>query len=281
MAEITTKWTSLPSSNKKEVLDEIVIRKADGSYATTKSLAEIELLGTAAYVNMEDMPTELSLGTAATRDTGVAANQVPLNSNLGTAAYLSADGLARTDDLGTAAYLDVGLNTNEIPRNSDLGTAAYLDVGIGSNAIIQMGTDTKLPAVDGSKLTGITVGTEQLLIGCGGECFKQLATNDDVLEKYLGLYFLWELAPVDIVSSWTKCETSDSSADATINIKISSQSGNTFSSNVSVSESKTNAVINPSYRRINTGDRVSLLVMFPGSNKDTANMTCSLKVTKV
>ena len=35
--------------------------------------------------------TKLNIGTAANRDTGLAADQIPLNSNLGSAAYIAAD----------------------------------------------------------------------------------------------------------------------------------------------------------------------------------------------
>lgn len=36
-----------------------------------------------------------------------------------------------------------------------LGSAAFLNVGTGANQIVQLGSDSKLPAIDGSKLTGI------------------------------------------------------------------------------------------------------------------------------
>ena len=41
---------------------------------------------------------------------------------------------------------------------TDLGTAAGLNVGTGANQIVQLDGDAKLPAIDGSQLTGLSSG---------------------------------------------------------------------------------------------------------------------------
>jgi hypothetical protein len=63
----------------------------------------------------------VNLGTAATRDVGTDADEVPTNA-----------------DLGTAATRDVGTDADEVPTNADLGTAATLDASSAamSNTII-------------------------------------------------------------------------------------------------------------------------------------------------
>lgn len=70
------------------------------------------------------------LGTASTRDTGTAANNVPLNSDLGTASTKdtgTAPGqIPTSDDLGSAAYVNTGTGAGEVPTNGDLGEYAYL-----------------------------------------------------------------------------------------------------------------------------------------------------------
>lgn len=60
--------------------------------------------------------------------------------------------------LGSGGQLSFAtITTNDV---EGLGTAATLDVGIGSNNIVQLNNEAKLPAVDGSLLTGITAEAE-------------------------------------------------------------------------------------------------------------------------
>ena len=42
-----------------------------------------------------------------------------------------------------------------VTLDSELGTAALLNVGVGANNIVKLDSSAKLPAVDGSQLTGI------------------------------------------------------------------------------------------------------------------------------
>lgn len=62
---------------------------------------------------------DIALGTAAARNTGTGAGEVPLNSQL-----------------GTAAAKNTGVAAGEVPTNADLGAAAFRAVGVGaSNSI--------------------------------------------------------------------------------------------------------------------------------------------------
>lgn len=58
---------------------------------------------------------DVALGTAAARNTGTGAGEVPLNSQL-----------------GTAAAKNTGVAAGEVPTNADLGTAAFRTVGVGT-----------------------------------------------------------------------------------------------------------------------------------------------------
>jgi hypothetical protein len=87
-------------------------------------------------------------GTAATADTGTAAGQVPLNSDLGTAA---------TADTGTAA--------GNVPLNSDLGTAATKNTGTAAGEV-PLAEDVILETEKVSSSTDTTAG-KVLLVGAG------------------------------------------------------------------------------------------------------------------
>lgn len=59
-------------------------------------------------------------------------------------------------DLGTAAAKDFGANAGQVPLNSYLGTAANEDTGVDIDDVVQLedvGGSAGLPAVDGSQLT--------------------------------------------------------------------------------------------------------------------------------
>jgi len=81
--------------------------------------------------------TNLGLGTAATKDTGTASGEVPLNS-----------------DLGSASLADTGTGASDVPLNSDLGTASTEDVGVSNGNVPQMDT-VGYPAANGSQLTDL------------------------------------------------------------------------------------------------------------------------------
>jgi len=87
-------------------------------------------LGTAAYVNVEDIVPS-GLGTAATKDFGTELTQIPLNSNLGSAAYVNVEDIVPTN-LGSAAYVDVGIEPTQIPLRSDFSDAAFTGLGPGT-----------------------------------------------------------------------------------------------------------------------------------------------------
>lgn len=103
--------------------------------------------------------TSLQLGTAALLNVGVGAADIVVNSTLGTAAALDtgtgASQVPTNNDLGTASLVDTGTASSKVPLNSDLGTAAYLDTGTTASKVVQLDGSAKIPAVDGSLLTGV------------------------------------------------------------------------------------------------------------------------------
>jgi hypothetical protein len=75
----------------------------------------------------------------------------------------SIDGLANVATSG---------NYDDLTNKPTLGTAAALDVGTSANSVVQLDIDGKLPAVDGSLLTGISAG------GTPGGSDTQVQFND-------------------------------------------------------------------------------------------------------
>jgi|TARA_R100000482_G_scaffold56309_2_gene20192 hypothetical protein len=95
--------------------------------------------------------TTLGLGTAATKDTGTASGTV-----------------AAGDDSRITSALNKNSNLSDLPNasasrtNLGLGDSAVLDVGTVANRVLQLDSNGKIPAVDGSQLTSISVPTSQI-----------------------------------------------------------------------------------------------------------------------
>ena len=70
------------------------------------------------------------VGTAASKNTGTGAGEVPLNSDLGTASLVdtgtTAGDVPLNSDLGTASIVDTGTAVGEVPLNSDLDLVTYV-----------------------------------------------------------------------------------------------------------------------------------------------------------
>jgi len=81
-------------------------------------------------------------------------------SNAGRALIDDADAAAQRATLGLAAVAVSGSYT-DLSNKPALGSAAALNVGTAANQIVQLDSNAKLPAVDGSQLTNIPVGEVQ------------------------------------------------------------------------------------------------------------------------
>lgn len=157
-------------------------------YAT--DLATVATSGS--YADLSNKPT---LGSAAALDAGSANGVCPLDgSGKVDSSYLPSyvDDVVEYADLaslpvtGEAGKIYITLNTNRTYRWSGssyveisnpfsgsyndlgdkptLGTAAALDVGTSANNVVQLDNTGKLPAVDGSQLTGIVTGSSGHII---------------------------------------------------------------------------------------------------------------------
>jgi hypothetical protein len=109
--------------------------------------------------NVATARTNLGLGTAATQDTGTAANNVVQLD--GSSRLPAVDGSQLTNISPTGALLITNnlsdLNNASTARtNLGLGTASTQDVGTTANNVVQLNGSAQLPAVDGSLLTNIT-----------------------------------------------------------------------------------------------------------------------------
>lgn len=115
-----------------------------GAYS---SLSGLPALFSGNYADLSGKPT---LGTAAALDVGTGANQVVQLTAAGK--YPAVDGSLIT---GFATVARTGAYA-DLTGKPTLGTAAALNVGTSANQIVQLDAGAKLPAVDGSQLTGLS-----------------------------------------------------------------------------------------------------------------------------
>jgi hypothetical protein len=146
---------TITSASSNQVL------KYDGADWVNSSVAYAEVTGTptlatvatsGAYSDLSGLPT---LGTASAEDVGTFAQTANNLSDLASAST------ART--------------------NLGLGTASVLNVGTSANNVVQLDGSAKLPAVDGSALTGITADVSTASIGALADVTITSAANGDAL----------------------------------------------------------------------------------------------------
>ncbi len=77
---------------------------------------------------LTNQPDSSAIGTAASKDVGTGAGQIPLNSDLSSGAYTT---------VGTASTKNTGTADSEIPLNSDLGSSATKDTGTGAGELLE------------------------------------------------------------------------------------------------------------------------------------------------
>ena len=108
-----------------------------------------------------------------------------------------ADILAIVDDTDTTTkqVSVTALMTQAPVQTSDLGTSASLDVGTSANNVVQLDGSAKLPAVDGSALTGISTDVEGTAVLSTGETggVKFLREDGDGTCS-------WQTASVDVAA---------------------------------------------------------------------------------
>jgi hypothetical protein len=96
------------------VTDKRVSLDADGNLLNTNQ-PDNSAIGTAASKNVGTAATEIplnsDLGSASTKDTGTASTNVPLNSDLGSGAFTT---------VGTASTVDTGTDFDQVPLNTDI-----------------------------------------------------------------------------------------------------------------------------------------------------------------
>ena len=107
--------------------------------------------GTWTVKNLRDTKTVLSLGTAASADTGTDANDVPTITDADARYLVEANNLS---DLVSAS------NARD---NLGLGTAAVLAANNSANNLIKLASDGSLPALDGAALTNLSTQTNRVM----------------------------------------------------------------------------------------------------------------------
>lgn len=101
--------------------------------------------------------TAQASATTATTQAGISTTQAGISTAQAAAAAASAAGVNLSLYLAKANNL-AGLGSLVTSRsNLGLGTAAVLDVGTTANKVLQLDGSAKIPAVDGSQLTGVDI----------------------------------------------------------------------------------------------------------------------------
>jgi hypothetical protein len=125
-----------------------------------------------------DARTNLGLGTAATQNTGTAANNVVQLDGTGALPAVSGASLTNLNasnvSSGTLAVTRGGTgatSSSDARTNLGLGTAAVLNAGTAANNLVQLNASAELPAVSGANLTNInaaSVATGVIPVNRGG-----------------------------------------------------------------------------------------------------------------
>ena len=166
-----------------------------GNYVTTPATSvqglDAELTAIAGLTSAADKGIQFTgSGTAATYDltaagkallddADAAAQRTTLG--LGTAATTAstdyataAQGTKADNAAAKASNLSDLASASTARTNLGLGTAATLTAGTSANNAVQLDSNAKLPAVDGSQLTGISGGTDQIdmVVGSGSDAIS-------------------------------------------------------------------------------------------------------------
>ena len=88
-------------------------------------------------LSMTNEPDNSANGTAASRDTGTAEDQIPLNSDLPASAKTGDyNDLTNKPTLGTAADKNTGTAAGQIPLNSNLGNSSTKNTGTATGEVL-------------------------------------------------------------------------------------------------------------------------------------------------
>jgi len=187
----------LITTNNLNDLDNVATAKTNLGLQTVAS--------TGAYSDLSGTPT---LGTAAAANTGTGIGQVVIMEDVGSVAKLPAVDGSQLINLPSAPVTSVNTLTGAVvvsgndlaadhsashytAANSNidghlsgidskfgtLGTAAIYDVGTGSNNIVRLNGDSKIPAVDGSLLENVGKFTDYTTLSSNSNIFKNKGYN--------------------------------------------------------------------------------------------------------
>lgn len=121
--------------------------------AATTAQASVDIVTQAAADAISAASGTVHFDTAQTLTSG---EQAQARSNIGLATVASS---ASASDLTTGTLDAARLPTLSLANISDAGTAAALNYGTSANQLVRLDGSAKLPAVDGSQLTGIVSGS--------------------------------------------------------------------------------------------------------------------------
>ena len=148
--------------------------------------SETTLATVATTGSYNDLSNTPSLGTSAVLDAGTSAsNVIQLDSN---AKIPAIDGSLLTNVTGTdASKLVITSNLSDLNNtttartNLGLGSSAVLDAGTSASNVIQLDSNAKIPAIDGSQLTNLPAGGASNLNGLSDVTIASIAEGDTLV----------------------------------------------------------------------------------------------------
>tara|TARA_Y100001973_G_scaffold105415_1_gene178471 strand:+ start:553 stop:3936 length:3384 start_codon:yes stop_codon:yes gene_type:complete len=204
VSDLTNELYTQNTNITEKSLSVLATVATSGSYndlSNTPSLATVATTGS--YNDLSNTP---SLATVATSGSYNDLSNTPSLATVATSG--SYNDLSNTPSLATVATSG---SYNDLSSKPTLGTSASLDAGTSATNVVQLDSNAKLPAVDGSQLTNLPAGGATDLNGLTDVTISSVASGDTLV--YNGTNFLNVEPHREIVELTTNASGYTSSAN--------------------------------------------------------------------